>query len=267
MNKRKPAVSGTFYPNSREEIINFIEKNIDDNKNKINARGMISPHAGYIYSGACALKGFSRVIIPDTVIILGVNHRGLGKGFSVDSSDLWITPLGDIPIDKELSELIVKNSELFEYDNLASMYEHSIEVQLPLIRYFNENIKIVPITIGIYDLDLLIRAGKEISKLIGKRDDVMIIASSDMSHYVSEDYAKKVDFLAIREMENINPEAMFNTVVKNNISMCGLATVTMMLSSLREMGVKNSEIVEYTNSGVITGDKKEVVAYLSMIFY
>ncbi len=267
MRKRNPAVMGTFYPSSEEDILDFIKSNLTQNNERIKARGIISPHAGYIYSGSCALKGYSRIIIPDTIIILGVNHRGIGKGFSVDSNDSWITPLGEVLIDKELSESIVKNSELFEYDEVASAYEHSIEVQLPLLKYFNKNIKIVPITIGVYELEKLLKAGKEIAGVVKDRDNILIIASSDMSHYVSEEYARRVDFLAIEEMKKISPESMFNTVVSHNISMCGLATITTLLSVLRELGVKNSEIVEYTNSGVITGDKSEVVAYLSMIFY
>ncbi len=264
---RNPAVAGMFYPGDERGLKKELSKFISFNENKKRVIGLISPHAGYVYSGGCAGKGFSMVEIPNTVIILGVNHRGVGYSFAVDGNDSWKTPLGDASVNIELRSKLLEDSEIFRLDSIAGRDEHSLEVQVPFIQYQNPDAKILPITISSNSFKDLKTGGIEIAKLMNSNKDIMIVASSDMSHYIDAEEAKIMDDKAIEEILNLNPEGLFKTVFENRISMCGVCPVVMMLIAAIESGAKKAEIIEYTNSGKITGDFSEVVAYLSMIIY
>ena len=264
---RNPAVAGMFYPGDEISLRKELSKLISLDENKKRVIGLISPHAGYVYSGGCAGKGFSMVEIPNTVIILGVNHRGVGYSFAVDGNDSWETPLGDISVNIELRQKLLEGSEVFKVDSIAGRDEHSLEVQVPFIQYQNPDAKILPITISSNNFEDLKTGGIEIAKLINSNKDIMIVASTDMSHYIDAEEAKIMDGKAIDKILNLNPEGLFKTVFENRISMCGVCPVVMMLISAIESGAKKAEIIEYTNSGKITGDFSEVVAYLSMIVY
>jgi hypothetical protein len=181
---RKPAVAGAFYPGSKGSLKKELSQFITFPKEKKKVIGLISPHAGYVYSGGCAGKGFGAVEVPDRVFILGVNHRGMGHSFAVDGNDYWNTPLGDAAVDKEMAEKLVENSAIFEIDSRAGAQEHSLEVQVPFIQYVNPNAKILPVTISSGNLNRLIEGGKEIAQLIKDRSDILIVASTDMSHYI-----------------------------------------------------------------------------------
>jgi AmmeMemoRadiSam system protein B len=226
--------------------------------------GLISPHAGYVYSGGCAGKGFGAVEVPDHVIILGVNHRGMGASFAVDGNDSWNTPLGDAVVDKELAQQLVEGSEIFEIDSHAGAMEHSLEVQVPFVQYLNPGAKILPVTISSGNPDRLMEGGREIARLIEGRSDILIVASTDMSHYIDADTAKVLDGKAIDAILALDPEALFNVVMRERISMCGVAPTTMMLSAALELGAETAEVVQYTNSGEVSGDFYQVVGYVSM---
>lgn len=264
---RRPVVAGSFYPGNERILRQELEQLIEESENKRKVIGLISPHAGYVYSGSCAGKGFGRVHIPGIVIILGPNHQGYGHPYAVDGHQYWATPLGNIEIETNLREQLVEKSEIFKTDTLAGSREHSLEVQVPFIQYFNPNAKILPITISSVDVESLVQGGRELAQLIQNRDDVLIVASSDMSHYVSAETAKAKDFKAIQHILDLQPVEMFQTVARDRISMCGVSPTTMMLSAALELGAKNAEIIEYTNSGKASGDFSQVVAYLSLIVY
>lgn len=264
---RRPVVAGSFYPGNERLLKREMEDLIVETESKKKVIGIVSPHAGYIYSGGCAGKGFGRIEVPDTVIILGVNHQGYGHPYAVDGHDAWNSPLGDIEIDKDLGEQLVSASEIFSSDTLAGSREHSLEVQVPFIQHLNPNAKILPIIISSVDINALMQCGKEIARLIKDRDDVLIVASSDMSHYVDADTAKKKDFMAIDHILQLDPESMFNVVARERISMCGVSPVSMMLSAALDLGAEKAELIDYTNSGTVSGDYNQVVAYLSLMVY
>lgn len=264
---REPVVAGTFYPGLSQTLKKELNKYIQFASVKKKAIGLISPHAGYVYSGACAGKGFGGVEIPNDVIILGVNHHGFGKPFAVDGHDYWSTPLGEVAINHQLREMLVEPSNIFFIDNLVGIREHSLEVQVPFIQFLNPNAKILPITISSHDINQLLNAGKEIAKIIKNTSDVLIVASSDMSHYVDAKTAKEKDNIAINQILQLNPRGLFENVVKERISMCGVCPTTIMLSAALELGATKAEIIDYTNSGQVSGDYLEVVAYLSMMVY
>jgi AmmeMemoRadiSam system protein B len=265
---RKPVASGNFYPGTKTILTEELGKYVPSVKSKKKVIGLISPHAGYIFSGGCAGKGFAAVEVPDVVIILGVNHYGIGHPFAVDGHDSWKTPLGEAEVHKELREKLVKDSKIFGIDSNASSKEHSLEVQVPFVQYRNPEAKILPITVAGGDVQRLMAAGKEIAALIKENDgDILIVASTDMSHYVSVDRAREKDKKAIDKILDLDPEGLYNTVLMERISMCGSASTTIMLSAALELGAEKAEVIDYTNSGTVLGDYNRVVAYLSMIVY
>lgn len=265
--RREPVVSGNFYPGTPSILNEELGKHIPTSGQKKNVKGLIVPHAGYVFSGRCAGKGFGSVEIPGTVILLGVNHHGIGHPFAVDGHDYWKTPLGDAELAKELREKLTAASSIFKVDNIASSQEHSIEVEIPFIQYINPKALILPISVAMADLKRLMDAGKEIAALVKDNPEVLIVASTDMSHYISAERARDKDKHAIDKIQKLDPEGLYNTVMMERISMCGMAGTTVMLSAVVELGAKKAEVIDYTNSGVVLGDYNRVVAYLSMILY
>jgi len=261
---RYPTVAGMFYPKEIDILRSEVEDLVREDKARMSVIGLISPHAGYIYSGGCAGRGFGRIKIPERIIILGVNHNGRGHPMAIDGNDKWNTPLGNITIDEELRENLIGNTGVFEVDSLPSADEHSVEVQIPFIQILNPSAKILPITIGVSDRETMKRGGKEIVKMIREtKDDVLIVASTDMSHYISADKAKELDSLAIEKIKDLDPDGLFDTVYSKEISMCGVFPTYVMMNAARELGGTKGCVVEYTNSGYTSGDFDHVVGYLS----
>jgi len=264
---RRPAVAGSFYPGVKASLEKELAQYIEISKNKKKVLGLISPHAGYIYSGSCAGKGFGQVEIPGTVIILGVNHQGYGHSFAVDGNDYWHTPLGDVALDDDLRKKILEHSRVYSEDSDAGRFEHSLEVQVPFIQYLNPTTKILPITISSWDLRDLTLAGKELGKLLKEEKDLLLISSTDMTHFLDSETAKTQDNKAIDKILKLDPKGLCNTVVEEKISMCGMAPTVIMLTAAIEAGAKKVETVCYTNSGEASGDYNRVVAYYSAIIY
>ncbi|MEN8153604.1 MAG: AmmeMemoRadiSam system protein B [Acidobacteriota bacterium] len=267
---RHPSVAGMFYPGDRTGLENDIKKYIDsaESGQKKDVTGLISPHAGYIYSGSCAGKGFAAVNIPDKVVILGVNHRGAGYSMAIDGNDIWETPLGNIKIDEQLRNSLVEVSDVFEIDSLPSEEEHSLEVQVPFIQYLNPDASILPITIASMNIENMKKGGEELASMIKNRDEkILMIASTDMSHYVSSALAEEKDSKAIREIIDLEPERLIKTVVEEKISMCGVSPTFILMVAAKKLGATAGEIIEYTNSGYTSGDFDQVVGYLSAVVY
>lgn len=266
--KRKPAVAGQFYPQSRERLMKIISNLVDESKEKRNCIAAISPHAGYMYSGKVAGETFSVIAIPDTVLILGPNHTGMGKAFSIMEKGEWETPLGDININEELAKLIVEESSLVRVDETAHMWEHSIEVQIPFIQFFNPNATFVPVCIQKTTYEQLARFGEEMAEAIKRfGKEVLIVASSDMSHYIPKDEAERKDWMAIEQIESLKPRELYDVVEREDISMCGIAPVVSTLSASIKIGAKRGKVVSYATSGDITGDYSEVVGYAGIIIF
>jgi hypothetical protein len=264
---REPTVAGMFYPGEAGSLKSDMSRLIPVSEERRRVVGLIAPHAGYVYSGACAGKAYARVEIPASVIILGVNHRGFGYSFAVDGHQYWQTPLGNASIDTELAEKLVEQSRIFQIDSNAGRQEHSLEVQVPFIQTLKPEAKIVPITVSSANLDDLLTAGTELGELLDKEESVMMVASTDMSHYIDARTADIQDQKAIDKIMNLNPDGLFKVVIQEDISMCGVAPTVIMLTAARKAGARKAEIVEYTHSGKVSGDYGQVVAYLSVLVY
>ena len=271
---RKPAVAGQFYEGSESRLNERIREcflddrgpgslpKIDKGNKKI--KGIVVPHAGYIYSGAIAAHSYNYLAnngFADTFIILGPNHTGMGSGVSVMTEGNWETPLGAVPINENLSSLLFK--DIVDKDEHAHTYEHSIEVQLPFLQFIarDKDFSFVPICMAMQDFETSSEVGKIIADAIRVRDEnIVIIASTDFSHagfnYMSmppegmrvDKYASKQDKLAIDQILKMDPQGLINTVQNNNISMCGYGPVAAMLTASKILGATKAELLKYGTS-------------------
>jgi AmmeMemoRadiSam system protein B len=274
---RLPVVAGQFYAGTRSDLIEQIEwcythphgpgKVPEVQAGPRQLLGLVSPHAGYMYSGPVAAYGFARMAQdgkPGSVVILGPNHTGAGSGVSIMTSGKWRTPLGEVQVDKALSEAIKQGSEIIDVDEVAHAHEHSLEVQLPFLQHlFGDNFKIVPICMMLQDL----RTSKEVGDVVGKASvekSVVIIASTDFTHYESQRSATVKDHRVIDKILALDPEGLTQTVEEEAITMCGYGPVSAMLQASKKLGAKKAELLKYATSGETAGPMPQVVGYGSI---
>ncbi len=263
---RKPVVSGQFYPESPDQLRAMIGELVDEKAVKEEVIGLVSPHAGYIYSGPVAGAVISRISFKDTFVIIGPNHTGSGKPLSIMTQGVWETPLGEVEIDSELGERILAASSHLQEDYAAHQYEHSIEVQIPFLQYFKRDIRLVPIMLAYSSLTTYKEIGQELARAIkDSKKEVVIIASSDMTHYEPQESARSKDTQAIEAILDLNEDELFRRVDELNISMCGYAPAVSLISAARELGATGAELVRYQTSGDTTGDYSSVVGYAGII--
>lgn len=264
---RQPAVAGHFYPAEPAALKRELQKMTSPAPARRRVLGLLAPHAGYVYSGGCAGQGYASVELSETVIVLGVNHRGAGAELAVDGHDGWETPLGCIGVDTALRARLLAASRLFRLDSEAGRLEHSLEVQVPFIQHGRPEARILPIVVAAHRLEDLLAAGVELAALFQPGASLMLVASSDMSHYIPAARARELDFLAIERLLQLDAEGLYRTVRDRRISMCGVAPAVIMLSAARALGASAAELLCYTNSGAVSGDTEEVVSYASLAVY
>jgi hypothetical protein len=264
---RKTAVAGHFYPADKNALERELQKMVPPAAQRRKVLGLLAPHAGYGYSGSCAGQGYARVELSETIIVLGVNHRGIGAALAVDGNDYWETPLGRAEVNRELGSRLLGASKSFRLDSEAGRLEHSLEVQVPFIQHAGPGSRILPIVVAASRLDDLLAAGREIAGLFTPGASLMMVASSDMSHYIPAVRARELDTLAIERMLQLDAEGLYRVVRDQHISMCGVAPAVIMLSAARAAGASGAELVCYTNSGEVSGDMDEVVGYASLVVY
>ncbi|MFB0564573.1 MAG: AmmeMemoRadiSam system protein B [Candidatus Aminicenantaceae bacterium] len=261
--KRKPSVAGYFYPGNEHDLLTMVENMVKPEMKKEEAICVVSPHAGFIYSGPVAGAVFSSVQLPSTFVILGPSHRSISSLAAIMKEGFWETPLGEVSVDALLAELIMKHSSLITEDEFAHRDEHSLEVQLPFIQYFKKDISMVPICFS-YEIsyEKIEQLAKAVSQGIREfKSKVLIVASTDMSHYVNQKIAEKKDFLAIERVEKLDPKGLYDTVLREDISMCGFQPTTAGLIAAKELGAKKAELIKYQTSGDASGDYSQVVGY------
>ena len=260
---RKPAVAGQFYPATREAVARQIRSFDRKVARKLPCIGGIAPHAGYMYSGSVAGELYSCIEITPTVIILAPNHRGPLVRFALSPADSWQTPLGNTEIDKELAEAIRTSFPAMTLDAAPHEREHSAEVQVPFLQYFRPDVKIVPVVIAEPDYEPLAQLGAAIANAI-RGKNVLVIASSDMTHFENAETAKRMDTMALDKVLALDPKGLHEVVRENDITMCGISPAVVMLTAAIELGAKKAELIRYANSGDVTGDCTSVVGYASV---
>lgn len=264
--RRLPAVAGQFYQGTASKLTQQVKQYINSNAVKEHAIGILAPHAGLIYSGSVAGEVFSAIEFPKTFVLIGPNHTGLGAKVSMTASGEWEIPTGVFSIDEKLSRRIAANTPIISEDAQAHTFEHSLEVQLPFIAYFSTEPKIVPIAVMSLSLEECRLLGEGIAKSIKEVNyAAVMVASSDMSHYVPEDVARQKDKKAIEMIKSLNPEGLYTIVSKEKISMCGYLPATVMLFAAKALGAIEARLVKYSTSGEVSGDYDQVVGYAGMI--
>jgi len=229
--------------------------------------GLVSPHAGYMYSGPVAAHGFAYMARdgkPASVIILGPNHTGIGSGVSITTSGKWLTPLGDVEVDGLLANAIKKTCDLIDVDAVAHAREHSIEVQLPFLQHlFNGQFGIVPICMMMQDERTSEEVGRAIAEAAAKKD-VVIIASTDFTHYEPQRSAVAKDRKAIDKILALDWRGLLRVIHDEDISMCGYGPVTAMLCAAKALGARKAMLLKYATSGDTAGPMSQVVGYGSI---
>lgn len=280
MKVRHPAYAGTFYEGASQSLKSQIEDcfnhelgpkavpKVADTKLRRTV-GLISPHAGYIYSGPVAAHGYYKLALdgkPDVVVIFGPNHTGSGSGLAVMREGAWRTPLGDVEIDTATANQILKESSILDVDDSAHVLEHSIEVQLPWLQYlYGSAFKFVPIVFLMQDLQSSHEVGAAVAKALAEKN-ALVIASTDMSHYEPQKTAEQKDEAAIQAVLKLDAERLYSTVETRHISMCGYGPTIAAITTARKLNAKEAELLCYKTSGDVTGDHSSVVGYASIAF-
>ncbi|RMG58591.1 MAG: AmmeMemoRadiSam system protein B [Deltaproteobacteria bacterium] len=262
---RRAYVAGQFYPGRSDTLLKELQLISPPREARVEAIGVISPHAGYMYSGRVAGAVWGSVSIPEKLIILCPNHTGMGKRCSLISSGKWEIPLGEIPVDSDLAKRILENSPLASEDPSAHAFEHSLEVQLPFIYFHRKDFTFVPIALKRLSLGECEALGKTIARVVTEvGQKVLIAASTDMSHYEPDAVAREKDRKAIDKILSLDPEGLYRTVEEYDISMCGYIPTTVLLFAARDLGAKEAKLVQYATSGDASGDYSQVVGYAGL---
>lgn len=269
---RQPAVAGQFYPSSQEslrkQIEEFSKKKGIQNSIPEEAIGCLLPHAGYIYSGFVAYSVVSSLKVKNNLIILGPNHTGTGGPFSIFDDGSWITPLGSVNINASLVNALLSKAPFLKSDYEAHRFEHSVEVQLPILQYVRRDFSFAPIVILSNDFTRCRELGWTIASVVkelGLEKEVLIIASSDMNHYEEASVTKKKDKQAIQAILELEEAKLWLALREYDISMCGYAPAVAMISAAKALGAKSGKLIKYQTSGDINGDNSSVVGYAGII--
>jgi AmmeMemoRadiSam system protein B len=266
---RLPAVAGRFYPSDPAELTALIRKygGAEPGRPSIPARACLVPHAGYVYSGHVAGAVLARVALARKIIILGVRHYPRGEPAAILSSGAWRTPLGDARIDEGLAEALKKACPLLREDSVAHSAEHSLEVQLPFLQALARDFTFVPVALGTVQFESLVSVGEAIARVLAaSQENVLLLTTSDLNHYQDDATTRIKDRKAIEQLLALEARGLYDTCRNEEISMCGLGPAVAMITALKVLGVKKTELVKYATSADVSGDRDAVVGYAGMIF-
>jgi len=274
MSVRRPCVAGAFYPADPERLRQTIESCFT---HRLGPGGLpkpasverrivsvVCPHAGYMYSGPVAAHSYYHLAAearPESVVVIGPNHTGLGSPVAMMNRGAWETPLGEVEIDGGLADAIFEASGLIDIDGMAHLREHSIEVQLPFLQYiYGSDLRFVPICMGFQDLETSREVGRAVARAVGEADAV-IVASTDLTHQEPQASANRKDQMVIESILSLDEAALQERVRANGITMCGYGPVSAALVASKMIGAAGAELLAYHTSGDVTGDYSAVVGY------
>ena len=268
---REPAVAGAFYPNDpavlRKQIRGFLD-NVPENKIEGKITALISPHAGYMYSGQVAAFGYKLLEGSDfnKVIVIAPSHRAHFHGASVYNKIGYRTPLGIVPIDGDLCNRIIAQDKMISYYPQAHTQEHSLEVQIPFLQIVLKEFKLVPIVMGSQDFDTCRVLSEAIVKAM--RDErVLIVASSDLSHFHRYDKAVSLDRIVLDHIDKLDASGLEQDLKDGRCEACGGGPIVTAMLISEKLGANKAKVLNYANSGDVTGDKSGVVGYAAAVLY
>ncbi len=269
---RESAVAGMFYSGRKEnltrEVAVFLE-NSNAVEDVEQVYGLVAPHAGYLYSGGVAARAYRQILDRqyDSVIVISPSHRIYFDEVSIFNGAAYSTPLGQVPVDKELAQQICACHEDLLYSDLGhDVDEHALEVHLPFLQMVLEDFKLVPIVMGNQDRDnIKILSDALIKTLKGK--ETLIVASTDLSHYYNHTKASVLDEVVLENTKNFDEDKLYDDVQNGTCEMCGSGPLITTMKACRTLGATKSKVLLYRNSGDVTGDRNQVVGYMSAMFY
>jgi len=263
---RRPAVAGRFYPadasSLRAEVETYLGAPYQEARSAV---ALLAPHAGYVFSGTTAGAAYARVQVPTRVVVLCPNHTGLGAQRSIWPSGSWQLPGEAVDIESKLASRIRDEARLTA-DTQAHWQEHAIEVQLPFLLARQANLHFVPICLAHLSFAECREVGEGLARVIAATPSpVLIVVSTDMSHYISADSARRLDHLALDRVLALDAEGLYATVKQQGISMCGYIPTTVALLAAVALGARRAELTHYAHSGQVSGDYDHVVGYASVV--
>lgn len=265
---RLPAVSGRFYPSDAEQLVHQVASLCSSPADAPRHRAIacMVPHAGYYFSGQVAGAVYARLELPRRFLLLGPRHFPRGKPQAILSQGMWQTPLGRAEIDGELAaELKLAHPSLAE-DDVAHRDEHALEVQMPFLQCLASEFQFVPIVLGTINYGELEALGRAIATVLARQTDpVLIVASSDMNHYESDEITRRKDHQALTDVLALDPRHLYDTVRRESITMCGFGAAVCMLTAARLLGATRATLVNYATSGDANGEWDQVVGYAGII--
>ena len=265
---RAPVLAGSWYP-GRPEVL---RQTISDYLSKATPPGaegevvaIIVPHAGYVYSGQVAAYSYKLLqrSAPKRVFLIGPSHRVAFRGFSVSQYSGYKTPLGVAPVDQGLAKKLLSINPQMKWVPQADRQEHSLEIQVPFLQTVLKDFQIVPIIMGDQDLETCTLLAKSLVQVLPNKGDTVILASTDLSHFHSDPQARALDGVFIQHVRDFAPDALARAVASGSCEACGAGPTIATLLAARELGATRSLILNYANSGEVTGDRRQVVGYLS----
>ena len=279
MSLRTPAVAGTFYPGTPDELRRAVQEALALSEGARVARvarvegaprekalAAIVPHAGYVYSGRVAGAVFGRLELPRDVVLLCFSHRGVGKEFAIWGEGAWRTPLGDVPVNAELARRLKDAFLPAEFDESGHLAEHSGEVQLPFLQAVRPDVRIVPVALSVALDDRSFAQLQAFGRALSRAgEDFLVVASTDLNHYEDQRSTARKDEAVIRAIERLDEAAVREAIVREQVSMCGYAPTIATISYAKAKGATSARTIVHATSGDASGDYDRVVGYVGMI--
>jgi MEMO1 family protein len=275
---RPAAVAGSFYPSVAEELSRLVDDCFKSSplgpqgakSPSPTIIGGLVPHAGYIYSGPCAAHFYARLDHSiQRVILLGVNHRARGHRAALSPAAYWQTPLGRVRVDQELNHVLQDGVHFLKLDDLAHAEEHSIEVQLPFLQHLLGEFSFLPLSLAYMSIAECGELGAAVADVFRSSTQsgirTILMASSDLSHYLSPKETSELDGIVLEEVLALNPRGLIEVAERENITMCGLLPTAVLLFAANVLGLKQACLLKHCHSGDVTPMRK-VVGYASVAF-
>ncbi len=276
---RKPAVSGQFYPSDPGELSNLIDEcyahRLGPGKappaaaTEADVVAVVSPHAGYVYSGPVAARSYYHVSSlrdPDLAVVVAPNHYGVGSGVSTYGEGEWETPLGRMRVDREASAELIDQASVVSVDPGAHRLEHSLEVQLPFLqKLYGDSVPLLPISLLFQDMGTAEAVASALSRVLRGRRAVLV-ASSDLTHYEAPAAAKEKDMALLDQVLKMDVRGFYATLERLNVTACGYGPIATVMLTARSLGLTKPELLGYATSGDASGDNVQVVGYGALRF-
>ncbi len=265
--ERRPVVAGKFYPSSIQSLTKQCEEFIGPVgklQDLVSPIGLVLPHAGYVYSGKTAGKGIAEALKygkPERIVLIGPNHTGYGEYIDVWNSGKWQVPNGEVEVDEEFTKELI-DGKIIKNVEIAHLYEHSLEVQIPLFLYAYKSFKIIPIVMSSQSLEAVKILSSKLTEILKKYPSTLVVASSDFNHYEPHEVTLEKDEKVLEKILMKDIDGMYKIIKELNVTLCGFGPVAVVRNLF-----ENAKLIYHTTSAEFSGDYSYTVGYESIIMY